>query len=70
MNAKEMTVWIIGLALLALVLLSPAACTMRRHHQIAEAIKGGADPTEAKCAIEQDVGHTPQCVLAASRPRK
>lgn len=67
MNGKEMCVWIFGLSLLAMVLISPVACTMRRHAVISEAIRNGADPTEAKCAIEQDTESTPACVLAAAR---
>lgn len=70
MNVKEMAVWIIGIVLGASVLLSPAACTMNRHRLVAEAIEKGADPTAVKCAMESDVGHTPQCVLAtAIRPQ-
>lgn len=66
MNAKEMTVWIAGLALLALFLLSPAACTMHRHYRVEQAIKSGADPIDVKCALESDTTHTPVCVLRAA----
>lgn len=66
MNNKEMAVWIVALVLAAGVLISPAACTMNRHRLVAEAIEKGADPTAVKCAIESDVGHTPQCVLVAA----
>jgi hypothetical protein len=69
MDAKTMTVWIVGLGLLAMVLLSPAACTMNRQRMVAEAIRSGADPTAAKCAIEADSGHSPACVLVAMKPK-
>lgn len=69
MNGKEMTVWIVGLALLAAVIASPVACTINRQRLVAEAIRSGADPTAAKCAIEGDSGHTPACVLAVGKPK-
>jgi len=43
---------------------------MRRHQQIAEAVKAGADPMEAKCAIEGENTHTPACIVIATRARK
>lgn len=70
MNAKEMVVWIVGLLLLASVVASPVACTMRRHQAVADAIKAGADPMEAKCAIEGATEQNPQCALVAARTRK
>lgn len=67
MTSKEMTVWIVGLLLTALVIVAPVACTMRRQEVVAAAIKAGADPIAAKCAIEADVSQSPMCVLAAGR---
>jgi len=70
MNAKEMTVWIFGIALLFALLVSPVACTMNRQRSIAEAIKAGADPVAAKCAIEGDQGYSPDCILNAAQRQK
>jgi hypothetical protein len=67
----EMVCAILGMGLSAAVLLSPAACTINRQTLIADAIKSGADPTAAKCAIESEVGATPQCVAyEAGRARR
>jgi hypothetical protein len=52
MDTRTMVVQVIGMLLLAVVVCSPVACTMNRHRLVAEAIKGGADPLAAKCAIE------------------
>lgn len=70
MTYQEMTVWIVGLLLAAMVLCAPAACTANRHTQIAEAIKAGADPTAAKCAIESDTASKPVCIIAAMRSKQ
>lgn len=70
MSYKEMTLWIVGLLLLAAVLLSPAACTMNRHRLIAKAIEGGADPIATKCAIESESGYDPQCIVSATKPSR
>lgn len=51
-----MILWIFVALLIAVVLASPVACTMHRQRLIAEAIKAGADPLAAKCAIEGDSG--------------
>lgn len=48
---KDEVVTIAGFVLLAIVAMSPVACTMNRHHVIAEAIANGADPIDARCAI-------------------
>lgn len=69
-HERNEIVWVVALLLGAAVLLSPAACTMRRHQQIAEAVKAGADPMEAKCAIEGENTHTPACIVIATRARK
>lgn len=67
MSSREMAVWIVALVLAALVVASPVACTMRRQEVVAEAIRNGADPIAAKCAIEADTSISPMCVIAASR---
>lgn len=67
MTITEAITACVALLLAALVLSTPAACTANRHIQIARAIEAGADPIEAKCAIEGDTGNTPACILAAAR---
>lgn len=67
MNGKEMTTWIFGLLMAAVVLCAPVACTMSRQATVAEAIRNGADPISAKCAIEADTGQSAVCVAAAVR---
>lgn len=54
-------------ALIATVALSPAACTMHRHSEIAGAIKAGVDPILAKCAIEYDSGRDAICIARAQQ---
>ncbi len=51
-----------GLLLLALVS-APFACTVHRDHKIAEMVKSGADPQDARCAVALDPG--PSCILFA-----
>lgn len=72
MDIKESLVAALALVLLAVVLCTPAACTANRHNQISAAIQAGADPLEAKCAIEGDNSQSTICVLTAARkePRK
>lgn len=54
MDTKTMIVWVAAIIAAFALLFSPVACTMNRHHLVAEAIKNGADPISAKCAIEGD----------------
>lgn len=68
MSASDAVVTSIGLVLLAAVLTSPVACTMRRHVVVAQVIKDGADPIAAKCAIEAGADQSPMCVARAMRP--
>ena len=56
MDTKTMAVWIVAIAAVFALLCSPVVCTMNRQHLVAEAIKNGADPIAAKCAIEGDSG--------------
>ncbi len=46
----------------AAVLTSPVACTMHRNAKLSDAIKAGADPIEARCAVTDDF-YTPICML-------
>lgn len=55
MDTKTMVVWIAAIGAVFALLCSPVAVTMNRQHLVAEAIKNGADPIAAKCAIE-DIG--------------
>lgn len=66
MNTQELITAICAMVLAAVVLSTPAACTANRHIQIARAIEAGADPIEAKCAIEGGNGQNTICVLAAA----
>lgn len=69
--ARELLVWAFAILCAALVLLSPVACTMARQQAVAKAIKNGADPIAAKCAIEGSTEHTPMCVAyAAARAQR
>lgn len=67
MNNQEMLTAITCALLVAVVLLSPAACTANRHNQISAAIQAGADPLEAKCAIESLNQNDPVCITVAVR---
>ena len=67
MNNQEMLTAITCALLVAVVLLSPAACTANRHNQISAAIQAGADPLEAKCALEADAGQSALCITTAVR---
>jgi len=62
-----MVVAILAILAACVVLLAPVACTVNRHRVVAEAIKNGADPIAAKCAIEADTLQTPACALFAAR---
>jgi hypothetical protein len=56
MDTKTMIVSLVGTLCLFALLATPVACTMNRQRLVAEAIKAGADPLAAKCAIEGDQG--------------
>ena len=64
---KDEVVTIAGFVLLAIVAMSPVACTMNRHHVIAEAIANGADPIDARCAIESGMDRDPMCIVRTAR---
>lgn len=66
MTLTEAITACVALLLAALVLSTPAACVANRHIQIARAIEAGADPIEAKCAIEGDNSQSIVCVLTAA----
>lgn len=65
-NLRDTILWSLGMTLLAGVLCTAAACTAHRHAQITKAIEAGADPMEAKCAIEGYSEDIP-CILLAAR---
>ncbi|WP_054075002.1 MULTISPECIES: hypothetical protein [Comamonas] len=65
MNKKDFVVTVCGWSLLAMVAVSPVACTMNRHALIADAVKGGADPIAVRCAIESDMGQSAMCIAKA-----
>lgn len=67
MNGKEMTVALVALLLVIGLLASPVACTINKQQLIAEAIKGGADPIEAKCAIEDTGDSSRSSVLCMAK---
>ncbi len=69
MDTRQALVTAFGLLLLAAVLLSPVACTMRRHALIAEAIKDGADPISARCGIDPDNMSHAVCIATAMRSK-
>jgi len=60
---------ILAMVIAGLVLLSPVACTMRQNELVAEAIKNGADPIAAKCALIDDWRST-VCIAYAGRGSK
>lgn len=68
MSKTDAFVATLAIVLGAAVLLAPVACTINRHRIVAQAIKDGADPTAAKCAIEADLSQTPACILISVRP--
>lgn len=55
----------LAMVLVACVLVTPVGCTIHRHAQITKAIEAGADPIEAKCALEGD-SLTQACLLIAA----
>jgi hypothetical protein len=65
MDTRTMIVWLACAVLAATVVCSPVACTISRQWATAEAIKAGADPISAKCAIEADTGQTAMCIVKA-----
>lgn len=67
MKVAEMIVWMFGLLCGAVVLCSPAACVANRHIQVEKAIEAGADPLEAKCAIEGLNDQSQICLVLAAR---
>lgn len=68
MERNETISVVIAMLLVALVLLSPVACTINRQNVIAQAIKDGADPIAAKCAIDGDA-RSAVCVLVARKTK-
>ena len=52
--------------LVAAVALSPVACTMTQQNLVANAIKDGVNPIDAKCAIEMGAERAQMCLARAS----
>ena len=52
MAKGTVVVWSVAIFCVAVVVLSPVACTMRQRELIADSIKAGADPIAARCALE------------------
>lgn len=52
-------------ALVAIVSL-PVQCTQRRQDAVVQAVKGGADPLLAKCAMEADNHTSTLCIVRAA----
>lgn len=69
MDTRQALVTAFGLLLLAAIVFSPVACTMRRHALIAEAIQGGADPIAVRCAIDPNDMRDAICMAAAMRSK-
>lgn len=70
-DIREITIFYFCALCVTAVLVSPAACTMHENQQIADAIKAGADPLEAKCAIGSMQGNNHVCtVIATKKERK
>lgn len=65
-DRQEFGVSALAMILVACVLATPAACTVHRHSQITKAIEAGADPMEAKCALESN-SMAADCILIAAR---
>lgn len=53
---KTVILWGMAALLIFSMIALPTACTMRRQQLVADAIKAGADPMSAKCAIESSDG--------------
>ena len=72
MDTRSLILWAFVAGLIAALIATPVACTMHRQRLIAEAIKAGADPLAAKCAIEGDSGDsrtTALCMVTAMQKR-
>ena len=69
MNPSEFRMGILAIVAVAVVLLSPVACTMHRQRTIANAVEAGADPIAMRCALEGE-GTNPMCIIAASKGRQ
>jgi hypothetical protein len=67
MSTQDCIAWCVGLVMVVALVAMPVACTANRHSQIAKAIEAGADPLEAKCAIEGDNSSNVVCVVLASK---
>lgn len=66
MSIGEVFTSCVGILAVLAVAALPVACTMNRQAQIAEAIKGGADPIAVKCAIEGETDNSKLCLVYAA----
>lgn len=67
MERSEVFTWCMGFAAVVAVAALPVSCTKHRQTLVAEAIKNGADPIAAKCAIEGDSQDSKMCLVYAAR---
>lgn len=56
------------LTLLAGVVVFPIVCNTQQNSLVVDAIKGGADPISARCALDGMNGKSPLCIARAARP--
>ena len=54
-------------ATIMVAIISMSSCSMYTRHKVTEAIKAGADPLAAACAIEADKQSSPTCVILATK---
>lgn len=63
-NLYDAVLSALAICAVAALLGSPVACTMHRDAKVTEAIKAGADPIEARCAVTDDL-RDPVCMVRA-----
>lgn len=64
-NRQEFALSALAMTLIAVVLATPAGCTIHRNAQLTKAIESGVDPLEAKCALDSHSQDIP-CILVAA----
>jgi len=68
----DILVKIVGFILLALVAVSPVACSINRDNQVAKAIERGVEPADAYCAFLSNFADgvaSQTCMLRAERQK-
>lgn len=58
---------ILSAAVVAVLIIAPVTCAMQRQALIVDAIKAGADPIAARCAIEGEGASSGICLVMASK---